>query len=321
MKIIKHKYFLSLIIGFALLFNLSQSSFADEYQLDTHFCFGNSKHVMIEGRIIEKRFEAKSTSASDGVFKNIWVKLNQFFNDEEDNEVVYVSILNQLHKTQTDDEGYFRFNLKFKQLLKSGYHPVNIFLKNNKSPTECQLLVVPDTISSGIISDFDDTVIISNVTDKIKLLTNTFTKNYVQREVVEGMASFYQNQLLQNSQANLTPLIFVTGSPRQIHKDIQKFLDLHHFPSNIIITKKLHGDNRDPLLDQFAYKTKKIEEIFKLFPQVEFLLVGDDGEKDPEVYQYLQQKYPDQVSEVWIRQVSTDMNRKKYTGQKYFNHF
>jgi len=320
MKTIKHIHLLS-FVSFSLLFCVNQNLLADEYQLDTHFCFGNSKQVMIEGRIIEKRSEPGSVSASDGILKNTWFKLKQFFNDEEEGEPVYASISNGLYKTHTDDDGYFRFDLKLKRPLNSGYQSVKLNLKKNKLQTACQLLVVPNNLSTGIISDFDDTVIISDVTDKVKLLTNTFTKNYAQREVVEGVAAFYQKQLRQNAQAELAPLIFITGSPRQIQKDIQKFLNLHHFPSNIIITKKLNGDNRDPLLDQFSYKTNKIEEIFRLFPQVKFLLAGDDGEKDPEVYQYLQQKFPNRVSEVWIRQVSTDVNRKKYSGQKYFRQF
>jgi len=309
---------LQIFISFCLLYSLSQNLLADEYQLNTHLCFGNSNQIMIEGRVIEKRSEARDVSANDGTIKNTWYNLKRFFNDEEEDEPVYVRISDGIFKTQTDEEGYFRFNLNFQQPLKPGYQAIKLNLKKNKLQTECQLLVVPNTISVGIISDFDDTVIISNVTNKIKLLTNTFTKNYTQRDVVEGVANFYQKHLQQNTQAELAPLIFITGSPRQIQQDIRKFLNLHHFPNSIIVTKKLNGDNADPLLDQFAYKTTKIEEIFKLFPQVKFLLVGDDGEKDPEVYQFLQQKFPDHVSEVWIRQVSTDMNRKKYSGQKYF---
>lgn len=291
---------------------------ADEYQLDTHFCFGNSKHVLIEGRIIEKRVKAGAAKESDGIVKNLWNSLRQFFNDEEEGEAVYVSMPKGLYKTRTDEEGYFRFDLKLRQPLKPGYQAVKLNHKKNKLQTECQLYVVPETITSGIISDFDDTVIVSDVTDKIKLLTNLFTKNYTQRKLVQGVVAFYKKELLKNNPDNLAPLIFVTGSPRQIQEGIQKFLDFHHFPPRIIITKKLNGENSDPLLDQFSYKTNKIEELFALFPQVKFLLVGDDGEKDPEIYQYIQENYPERVSEIWIRQVSEDVNRKKYSGQNYF---
>jgi len=185
----------------------------------------------------------------------------------------------------------------------------------------CDLQVISGENKFGIISDFDDTVIVSNVNNKVKLLTNTFSKNYTQRELVKGIASTYKKELNSKSLINDAPLFFVTGSPRQIQTSIEHFLDLHDFPDRIIISKKLNGDNSDPLFDQFSYKTAKIKELFIMFPHIKFLLVGDNGEKDPEVYHHLQQEFSEQVSGVWIRKVSLDTDRKRFIGQKLFNEF
>ena len=84
---------------------------------------------------------------------------------------------------------------------------------------------------------------------------------------------------------------------------IRTFLTYHDFPDSVIITKKIHGADKDPLLDQFAYKTEQIETLFELYPQMQWVMFGDSGEKDREVYHYLKEKYPQKVKRYYIRDV------------------
>ena len=158
----------------------------------------------------------------------------------------------------------------------------------------------------------------SDVADKARLIANIFSKNYKQREAVAGMAEFYTSLLKNNTQAELSSLFFVTGSPRQLNESINNFLDYQHFPARILISKKLHGDNSDPLFDQFSYKVEKIKTLFEMFPKISFILVGDDGEKDPEVYAEINKLYPGRVIQTWIRKVSQDPQRATYADQRYF---
>jgi phosphatidate phosphatase APP1 len=64
-----------------------------------------------------------------------------------------------------------------------------------------------------------------------------------------------------------------------------------------------------------AYKTAKIDELMTRLPWVRWVLVGDDGEKDPEIYQTVRERYPKRVRAVWIRRVHPDPNRARYAGQ------
>jgi len=86
---------------------------------------------------------------------------------------------------------------------------------------------------------------------------------------------------------------------------VEDFLAFHHFPRHTLILKKAHGDNTDPLTDQFAYKTQKIERLIKLYPTMEWIMFGDSGERDAEVYKFIKKKYPSKVRAYYIRDVES----------------
>ena len=307
-------------LSFFLLLSLSYNpAFADDdYVIEAHFCFGNTKRVLIEGRVIESRSRGKPVSISDNILENTWEKLKQFFNDEAEKYPVYLVLPNGLYNTKTDDEGYFQFEIDLPKPLEPKYYRAKLNLKNFVSEKECQLLILPDDKGIGIISDFDDTVIVTDVINKAQAVKNTLFKNYKQRQVVQGMSHSYKGILSKNDYPSLSTLFFVTGSPRQLSTSIHNFLNYHHFPDRVLIGKKLNGENSDPFLDQLSYKTKRISMIFELYPKMQFILVGDDGEKDPEIYNIVQKTFPDQVLSIWIRKVSTNPNKKTYPNVHYF---
>ena len=53
-------------------------------------------------------------------------------------------------------------------------------------------------------------------------------------------------------------------------------------------------------LDQ---KVRQITNLMIHLPRRKFILVGDSGEKDPEVYRVIQKLFPDQVLKIYIRDV------------------
>jgi len=309
------KQFFSLLHLFLFLCPLL--TVAEENTIDLHFCFGNSNQLVAEGRILEKH-EHSPSKESDGFVENFWRTLRLLINDEEEYAKVDLVIDGRYFSQLADEEGYFRFEVLLKDERVDSIKKLLLKSEGAEMDVGCSLFLPTSKKRIAIISDFDDTVIVSDVTDKPKLLVNLFTKNIIQREIVNGMNEFYKKTLAVDDNDSTVPLFFVTGSPRQIQPMIEEFLDYHGFPSRIVFTKKLNGDDNDPLLDQFRYKANKIETIIKMLPEIKFVLVGDDGEQDPEVYDYFQQRYPDQVDSVFIRQVVKDKPRQRFEGQTLF---
>jgi phosphatidate phosphatase APP1 len=152
------------------------------------------------------------------------------------------------------------------------------------------------------------------------MLANTFLHNSTQRQVVPGIVPFYRQLMAANPQPEFAPIIYLSASPRQLHNAINAFLRYNGFPPGVLITKRVTDDSTsEPLTDQVAYKTAKIETILTQLPAVRFTLVGDDGERDPEIYADIQKRFPDRVAAIWIRKVNPDPNRVRIVGQGVLN--
>jgi len=274
--------------------------------------YGDGVSLTIEGRVVESR-DGPSAAADDGRLRNLWRNFRLWINDERKRVPVDLTVGESSMRTRTDDEGYFR--LQASHVLPAGWH--EIAASSAKGVGRGRLLVVPQANRLGMISDLDDTILVSEVTSKPRLLANSFLKNSTQRQAVPGMAALYARTLAANPQPASAPLFYLSASPRQLFETIDAFLAGNGFPAGVLITKRVTDDaSSDPLFDQFAYKTRQIEAILDRLPWVRFVLVGDDGERDPEIYDWVRRRHPERVAEIWIRRVRADGGAPLPPGQK-----
>lgn len=298
---------LALILAFAC-----QLAAADGDRLTIYPAYSDGTSVAIEGRLVEMHASARAEN-SDSRLYNLWRSARQFFNDERQRQAINLRLANYAGNARSDGEGYFRWAGKLS--LKPGWHDVRA--EGGKGKAVGQVLVVPAENRLGLISDLDDTILVSEVTHKRRLLANTFLKNAAQRQAVPGMAELYSRVMARNAQPAAAPLFYLSASPRQMHDGISDFLGRNGFPPGVLLTKRITNDfSSEPRLDQFSYKTAKIEEIFARLPWVRFVLVGDDGERDPEIYDWVRERYPERVADIWIRHVSLDPQRHRPLHQK-----
>jgi phosphatidate phosphatase APP1 len=273
----------------------------DNIEIYNHF--GNKHNIIIEGRMLYgKKFS--DVTKGDSIFKNLWRKLNQLQNNEIKNQNIFATFLDKKYKTTGDDEGYFRFDIRVDEALASGYADVELNIENNSKKEHVKVPILTKK-SIAIISDFDDTIVISDVTDKLKLSQNLLLKNYKQRTLIPTMKDRFQKILSKAPKDMPTPLFFVTGSPQQLFNSIKNFLNHHDFGEYILITKQLHGDDKDSIFDQFSYKSKHIQELIEFYPNLTWVLFGDSGEKDREIYSSLAKKYPSKIEAIYIRDVKS----------------
>lgn len=184
------------------------------------------------------------------------------------------------------------------------------------SSTETGLLVVPEANVHGLISDLDDTIIITDVTSTRRMLANTLLRNPMQREAIPGTDALYRELAARNADAAAAPTFYLSASPRQLHFSIETFLAYNGFPRGVLITKRVTNDETsEPLRDQMAYKKVKIEEILARVPHARFTLIGDDGERDPEIYEEIRRLHPARIEAVWIRRVHPDPARPRPADQ------
>jgi phosphatidate phosphatase APP1 len=156
-----------------------------------------------------------------------------------------------------------------------------------------------DRTGLSVITDIDDTIKITDVTSRSRMLSRTFLEPF---EPIEGMAALYQKLHQDGAMFH-----YVSSSPWQIYLPLQQFLDDHGFPGGSMHLKWFRL--RDEFFKRWSIIRKKskagtIETMIKRMPQRTFLLIGDSGERDPEIYAKIAKRFPRQVREVWIRDIA-----------------
>ena len=165
---------------------------------------------------------------------------------------------------------------------------------------------VIDDEGMSVISDIDDTVKVTNVANRRELLANTLLREF---SAVPGMAEVYRHW-----QAAGSAFHYVSASPWQLASCLGGFLRDAGLPSGSMHLKLFRLKDSTPLGRLPSRKRSKrriIEHIVADFPRRKFLLVGDSGERDPEVYAEVARRHPDRVAGVAIRQVEGKVSRNK----------
>jgi len=157
-------------------------------------------------------------------------------------------------------------------------------------------------VGLSVISDIDDTIKITGVTDKAELLANTFDREL--REA-PGMADLYRGAV----QDRELSFHYVSSSPWQLYEPLTAFMTAAGFPAATLNLKQFRVKDSSFLElfgDPLEAKPAVIEPILGRYPGRRFLLVGDSGEKDPEVYGLVARRHPDQVVGILIRDVTEE---------------
>ncbi len=211
--------------------------------------------------------------------------------------------------TRSGHDGVFevRFEIPERDVL-PGLHLVEARVPG-AAAQRAAVRIVPDTAPFFVISDFDDTVAQSHVLQRRKIVQTALLKDARTHPVVAGMSGFYQ--CLVEDRAPGAGLAFVSGSPHQFGPRIATFLQHNGFP-----VAGLYLRNWGPNT-MSGYKQPAIRKLLNQMKQPA-ILVGDSGEKDPEVYAEIRREFPDRVKDIYIRDAGRTKDRSRFEGMVLF---
>jgi hypothetical protein len=162
-----------------------------------------------------------------------------------------------------------------------------------------------------VLSDIDDTIKLTEVTDRNAMLRNTFLEPF---RPVPGMADFYR-QLAEQPDLNFC---YVSASPWQLFLPLSEFIRSNAFPSGSFWLRKFRWKDEsffNLFNDPGRYKRGVIQPLLKQFPHRNFILIGDSGEQDPEVYADLAQEFPGRIKAILIRDINGEtLSSARYRG-------
>ncbi|KAF9306098.1 hypothetical protein BGZ74_007566, partial [Mortierella antarctica] len=165
-------------------------------------------------------------------------------------------------------------------------------------------LIDPEGIS--IISDIDDTIKETNVVAGTRIiLRNTFLKDM---RDVPGMASVYNRWWKRGAAVH-----YVSNSPWQLIPSLLDFFHTHKFPPGSAHLRLHEGVLKTYYMTPGEHKRRCIKEIMTDFPDRKFILVGDSGEIDMEIYTEIALAHPSQVFKIFIRDISTARLKEEAT--------
>jgi phosphatidate phosphatase APP1 len=165
-----------------------------------------------------------------------------------------------------------------------------------------QVLIPPPAASFGVVSDLDDTVIQSEVTNFIRAARIVLLENALTRLPFPGVAAFYRALQRGPSGGDHNPIFYVSSSPWNLHDLIDEFLEKQQIPVGPMLLRDWdlsrlstrHGD----------HKLGAIREILATYPGLRFVLVGDSGQEDPEIYSTIVREHPGRILAIYIRNVT-----------------
>ncbi|KAA3438866.1 DUF2183 domain-containing protein [Rufibacter hautae] len=288
-------------------------------QIVSYRSYGTVNRLYLKGRVISNQ-GITSAADNDTLLKNLVNMYRRFETDEVRNAQLRITFQDQEHTVLTDKEGYFTINLEPKTPLQLDdiWHEMEVeLIKADISSfepgikSEAHVLVPPPDAEYGIISDIDDTIVLSSATDIIKMSQHTFMNNARTRLPFAGVSAFYRSlQLGRNGKRN-NPFFYVSSSPWNMYDLLHDFLDINDIPAGPLLLRDFGlMQNKFFGADHMSHKFKEIQNILLTYPHLNFVLIGDSGQQDAPIYHEVIKQFPGRIICVYIRDVELEDRAK-----------
>ncbi len=303
----------------------------DPIQIVTFHSYGTANHLYVKGRAIQ---DEGIDLSKTGFFNLLWNSWKRFETDKVKNAKLLLSLADgRTLETVTDSQGYFLIDATIKNLLpltdSEGWLHYSISFeetiqgrkiqKNNNFNGE--ILIPFEDAKYGIISDIDDTILHTGLTSFFKwaVVKNTFFKRAEKRIPLEGAAAFYHQLHDGKSGSDCNPVFYVSHSPWNLYRYLEVFLQKNNFPKGPILLRDFVNPFAKKYKPEKPQKQKEIINILKTYPKLPFVLIGDSGEHDPDIYIEIAEAHPERILAIYLRNVNhkKKMLRVKGLFEKY----
>jgi len=279
--------------------------------------YANSKRIYMKGRVLEDEniFKGKT----DSQIQNIINSFKRLETDEVPNANVRITCAKQSFERQTDEEGYFVLDSKWKAPAKKSTNDwldVKVELlfptktTNKRITAKGEIYLPSKNADYGIITDIDDTILQTHVTSlfKLRMLYTTMFHNAHQRLPLEGMVTLFKKFVNGQNGKRENPIFYLSHSPWNIYDLLDEFLRIQNFPKGPLL---LRDFGISPSGEYSNHKISSIASILKSYPKLPFILLGDSAEKDTDFYIEAAKNFPNQIKAIYIRQTRNTKNARR----------
>ncbi|MDQ0734443.1 App1 family protein [Arthrobacter agilis] len=213
--------------------------------------------------------------------------------------VVHVTIGETVHDVEADRGGVV--DARIPVTLDPGWHTITVQSGESKV-VEAPVRVVADDTRFGVVSDIDDTVMVTALPRPFLAAWNTFVLDEHARTPTPGMAVLYERIVRTLPTA---PVLYLSTGAWNVAPTLSRFLSRNLYPAGPKLLTDW-GPTRDRWFRSGQeHKRTSLERLAEEFPAMQWLLVGDDGQHDEAIYSEFAQRHPQNVRAIAIRQLST----------------
>lgn len=211
---------------------------------------------------------------------------------------VTVTVGGQVHEVRSDREGYV--DVRLPAALAPGWHPVTLEVDGRPSTTAAVRVLGPET-TLGLVSDIDDTVIVTVLPQPLVAFRNAFLLRESARTAVPGMAELYADLVAAHPDVFV---VYLSTGAWNTAGALGRFLHHHGFPRGPLLLTDWGPTTTAWFRSGREHKRTQLRRLLDELPDLTWLLVGDDGQHDPTTYAEVAASDPERVAAIAIRELT-----------------
>lgn len=259
---------------------------------------------LIKGVILEKNPFIKKEKISK--LEHLLMLIKSYRTKPLKNLELIIKIENKNYFVLTDNYGTFELEIDRSYKKKP---EISIWFQNNKldQTQEYPLYFENKNTVIDVISDIDDTILIShtaNAFKRIKVLS--LVPSYKRKTILLTQKIL---ELINNKPTNV---YYVSKSESNLFVILYSFIGENNLPKGVLLlTPYLNFKQLLSGKKGIDFKLNTINFIIKNSLGKKFILFGDDTQKDMEVYTTIVNSFPDKIERIYIRQTKKQLTKQK----------
>ena len=273
--------------------------------------FSDARGVELIGRVLAERPQG-GPQEDAGWWDNLLDTYRRFESDEVPGAPLQLRYRNTTFATASDHEGYWNASFDADGPMSDQlWDNATASLADGTLATPQPVLQIGPNARIGIISDIDDTLLQSSITDWKTAAQLTFLHNARTRKPLAGAAALYRAL-----QGNHNPLFYVSSSPWNLYDLLEDFMELNGIPFGPIFLRDLGTDQDGKFLKSagHGHKLERAKLLIERFPDLRWILLGDSGQADAELYAEAARTYGARIAAIYIRDVDPTSDSPRDLG-------
>lgn len=273
--------------------------------------YGHTHNLVVYGHVF--KFKARTEQKfSDNLFVNIFHLLKLFFLRPYPFVSVRLTFNQQEVYQKTEYDGFFKFEWAAYGDIAAGWHGVKVEALDDHGLVLAVgqgQVFVPHITQYAFISDIDDTVMVSHSETILRRLRELLIKNPRTRKTFEDARTHYNALALSHTTADQpNPFFYVSSSEWNLYDYLVETFRFNKLPEGAFLLNQIKRWKDLVKTGKTGHEGKliRVMRILSAFPNQKFIFLGDNSQKDVDIYAAIAEKYPENIAAVYIRNIRAD---------------